>query len=115
MVQKVSGIEKIYGNGEGGRECHNFRSKIFNLTVPKTLLGKPFCVSENLGFRKFLWIIGDITIFHWNFQSHSAEKHRGGALFWFGKFGVLKNCMMSWGLSRFSDRKYSVSQYRKSL
>ena len=81
MVQKISGIEKIYEYGEGGRECHNFLSKIFNLTVPKTLVGKPFCVSGNLSFRIFLWIIGDITIFHWNFQSHSAAKHRGGALF----------------------------------
>ena len=81
MVQKIFGIEQIYGKDEGGRECHNFRSKIFNLTVPKTMVGKPFCVSENLGFRKFLSIIGDITIFHRNFQSHRAEKHRGGALF----------------------------------
>ena len=31
------------GGGEGGREYHDFPSKIFCLTVPKNFVGEPFC------------------------------------------------------------------------
>jgi len=34
-----------------------FRRKFF-VSVPKNIVGEPFCVSENLGFRKILCIIG---------------------------------------------------------
>ena len=49
------------------------------------------------------------------FSVSQCRKTSWGPLFWFGNFGVPKNCMMNWGLSRFFHRKYSVSQYRKSL
>ena len=56
-VSQNSSIEKIYGKeggrGEGRRECHNFPSKIFCLTVPKNFVGEPFRVSLILGIKKF--------------------------------------------------------------
>ena len=33
-----------------------FLSNIFCLTVPKYLAGEPFCVSENIRYRRKLWI-----------------------------------------------------------
>ena len=35
---------------------HDFLSNIFCLTVPKFLAGEPFCVSENIRYRRKLWI-----------------------------------------------------------
>ena len=54
----------------------------------------------------------DLTL---EFSVSQCRKTSWGALFWFGKFGVPKNCLMNWGLSRFFHRNYSISQYRKSL
>ena len=31
------------GRGGGGREYHDFLSKVFCLTVPKIFVGEPFC------------------------------------------------------------------------
>ena len=42
----------------GGKECHNFPSNICCLTVPKNIVGEPFCGSENSWYRKILWIRG---------------------------------------------------------
>ena len=36
----------------GGREYHDFPSKIFCLTVPKIFVGEPFIVSLILGIEK---------------------------------------------------------------
>ena len=62
-----------------GGEHQDFPSKIFCLTVPKNLVGEPFCVSQNFGQRKSLWIRGrgeggSIKIFRRLFLSHRAEK-----------------------------------------
>ena len=42
--------------------------------------GHPFNVSESLGYRKNLYIIGVSQVSVENFLSHSAEKFRGGTL-----------------------------------
>ena len=67
-----------------GGDCHDFLSKIFCRTVPKTFVTEPFCVSEFSGIEK-VWIrrvgwggvkrfsVGDPL-------SHSAEKVRRGNL-----------------------------------
>ena len=52
--------------------------------------GHPFNVSENLGYRKILCLIGGITIFRRIFLSHSVENHRKGALQCFTNFGPQK-------------------------
>ena len=47
-VSLISGIEKFYAS-EGYFTIFDFLSKFFCLTVPKNLVGEPFCaVSENL-------------------------------------------------------------------
>ena len=42
--------------------------------------GHPFNVSESLGYRKILYIIGLSQVTVENFLSHSAEKIRRGTL-----------------------------------
>ena len=48
-----------------GEGVSRFSVKIIRLTVPKNLVGEPFCVSENFGYRKKLEIRegAGITIF----------------------------------------------------
>ena len=74
--------------------------------------GHPFNVSENLGYRKILCIIGVSQFSVENFLSHSAEKFRGHP------FNVLENlryrkilCIIG-GITIFR-RKFFVSQCRK--
>ena len=57
MVQKISGIEKFYGNEGGVRECHNFRSKIFNLTIPENIVANPAVSPKNWFSPKSLCIL----------------------------------------------------------
>ena len=42
----------------GGRECHNFPSKICCPAVPKNFVGEPFCVLAKSWYGKNLWIRG---------------------------------------------------------
>ncbi len=60
-----------------------FPSKISCLTVPKSFVGQPFCVSNIFCCRESFWIggggggrekAGSITIFCQKFFSHSSEK-----------------------------------------
>ena len=71
VFQKISGMEKNMDKKRGVYD--DFPSKIFSLTVPKNFVGEPFGVSENLGYRKILWIRrgggGSVTIFHRKFVS----------------------------------------------
>ena len=39
-----------------GEVRHDFLSNSFCLTVPKDFAGEPFCVSENIRYRRKLWI-----------------------------------------------------------
>ena len=50
--------------GGGGREYHDFLSKIFCLTVPKIFVGEPFSVSLTSGIEKIFAYQGNITIFY---------------------------------------------------
>ena len=61
-------ISVLYAKGQ-----HDFLLKNFCLTVPKTLVEEPFCVSENFWYRKIVGIRegAGITIFCQNcFVSH---------------------------------------------
>ena len=46
------------GGGGGGGGSSRFSVEIFCLTVLNNIVGEPFCVSKNLGYRKLLCIIG---------------------------------------------------------
>ena len=48
--------------GAGGREYHNFLSKISCLTVPKNFVGEPFSVSLISGIEKLYASEGYVTI-----------------------------------------------------
>ena len=87
------------------------------LTVLKIFVGEPSFVSENFGYRKFLWIREEEVYHNFlsNFLSHSTEKFRRATLLCFKKFLVSKNVMdkRRWGVSHFLIKTF-VSQYRKS-
>ena len=70
-------ISVLYAKG-----YHDFPLKNFCLTVPKNIVEEPFCVSENLWYRKMLGIRegAGITIFRQNCLSHSTETFRRGTL-----------------------------------
>ena len=75
--------------------------------------GHPFKVSENLGYRKILCIIGGITIFRRKFLSHTAENFRKGILLFLRKFlfqkvlwmknfvGITSMFQKIWGIEKF--------------
>ena len=66
--------------GGGGREYHDFLSKILCLTVPKNIVGEPFSVSLFSGIQKFYASEGYVTIFRRIFLTHSTETFRRGTL-----------------------------------
>ena len=57
----------IKGGEAGGREYHDFLSKIFCLTVPKNFVGESFSVSLISGIEKFYAYEGNVTIFYRKF------------------------------------------------
>ena len=64
------GVSKKFKHNRG---YHNFPSKIFCLSAEK-FPGHPFNVSENLGYRKSLCIIGGITILRRKFFVSQCRK-----------------------------------------
>ena len=51
-------VSKIVKYKRGG-VYHGIPSIKFCLTVPKSFVGQPFCVSENFRWRKGIWIRGE--------------------------------------------------------
>ena len=74
--------------------------------------GHPLYVSENLGYRKILCIIGGITIFRRKFFVSQCRKISWASFQFFRKFGVSKNFMHNRGITIFR-RNFFVSQCRK--
>ena len=74
MFQNIWGIEEFYAY------LSRFSVENFLSHSVEKFRGHPFNVSENLGYRKILCIIGGITSFRQKFLSHSAEKLRKGTL-----------------------------------
>ena len=78
-VSFISGIDKVWIRGGGGRQYQDFPSKIFCLTVPKDFVREPFRVSLISGMEKIFCFGGlchDIRFSVASFLSHSAEKIR---------------------------------------
>ena len=64
------------------RGYHDFPSKIFSLTVPKSFVGEPFCASENFRYGKKLWISrgvegGGVTIRNCKVFWHDRDSNPG--------------------------------------
>ena len=79
FVALISGVEKVWIRGGG---CQDFPSKSVCLTVPKTLAGEPFRVSQNLFTGKFYELegVGVSRFSVEKFLSQSAEKFSRGTL-----------------------------------
>ena len=77
--------------------------------------GHPFNVSENLGYRKILCIIGGITIFRRKFFVSQCQKISWTSLQCFRKFGVSKNFMHNRGYHNFLSKvflSHSAEKFR---
>ena len=79
MVNKKF-VEKFFWGG-----YQDFQPKMFCLTVPKNLVGEPFCAvfQKNYGKQKVCGeiFLGRVSRFSTEIVlSHSAEKHRRGTL-----------------------------------
>ena len=111
-VALISGIEKVWIKGGGYQE---FPSKIICLTVPKTLAGEPFRVSQHLPTRKVYELegVGVSGFYVENFLSQCTEKFRRGTLWCFTIFGYRKSLDKSGESIKISRRKFFVSQCQK--
>ena len=86
-------VSKSFMDKSGGREYHDFPSKLFCLTVPRIFVGEPFSDSLVSGNENFHAYEGIFTIFYKNLLSHSTEKLRRVTLLCFTKFLVSKKIM----------------------
>ena len=68
-------ISRSFTDEKGGREYHDFSSKICYLTVPKSFVGEPLCVSENFCYRNFQWISGRLSLFSAKSSLAQVRKH----------------------------------------
>ena len=71
--------------------------------------GHPFNVSENLGYRKILCIIGGITFFRRKFLVSQCRKFSWASLQCFRKFGVSKNFMHNRGYHVFPSKIFGLT------
>ena len=81
--------------GGGGREYHNFLSKIFRLTVPKNAVGEPSSLSLLSGIEKCYASEGYITIFRRKFfvSQYRNISQRNPSMLCLRKFLVAKKFM----------------------
>ena len=71
--------------------------------------GHPSNVSENLGYRKILCIIGGITSFRRKFFVSQCRKMSWACLQCFRKFGVSKNFMHNRGYHKFPSKIFRLT------
>ena len=71
--------------------------------------GHPFNVSENLGYRKILGIIGGITFFRRKFSVSQCRKILWASLQCFRKIGVSKNFMHNRGYHDFPLKNFRLT------
>ena len=106
-------VSKSFMDKRGGRECHDFLSKFFCLTVPKTFVGEPFSVSLISGIEIFYAYEGTFTIFYRKSVVSQCRKSSLGNPSVFHYFPISKNFFPMTGMSRFS-LKILFSHYRKT-
>ena len=116
------GLITIFSRNFLSHSAENFCKRILlflrKFLVSKSFMdekfrGHPFNVSENLGYRTILSIIGGITIFRRKFFVSQCRKISWEFLQCLRKFGVSKNFMHNRGITSFR-RKFFVSQCRKT-
>ena len=92
----------------GGGSIKIFRRKLLSHSAEKCR-GHPFNVSENLGYRKILCIIGGITSFRRKFFVSQCRKMSWASLQYFRKFGVSKNFMHNRGYHKFPSKIFRLT------
>ena len=75
----------------------------------KKFRGHPLNVSENLGYRKNLCILGGITFFRRKFFVSQCLKYSWASLRCFRKFGVSKNFMHTRGYHFFPSKIFCLT------
>ena len=98
-------IDKRRGRGyhdfEPGGGVARFSLDYLMSHSTETFVREPFSASLISGIKKTYAQEGYISIFREKVWSHSAEKHRGGTLLCFRKFGVSKKITHNRGVLRF--------------
>ena len=105
MFQKIWGIEKFYAFYGVSRFSVE---KFFSHTAEK-FRGHPFNVSENLGHRKILCIIGGITIFRRIFFVSQRQKISWASLQCLRQIGLSKNFMHKRGYHVFQSKIFCLT------
>ena len=85
------------------------RKFLFQSFMDEKFRGHPFNVSENLGYRKILCIIGGITIFRRKFFVSQCRKISWASLQCFRKLGVSKNFMHNRGYHNFPSKIFCLT------
>ena len=99
-----------------GGEYKDFPVENFWSHSAEKICGHPFNVSENLGYRKILCIIGGITSFRRKFLVSQCRKILWASLQCLRKFGVSKNFMHNRGYHKFPSKiflSHSAEKLRK--
>ena len=86
-----------------------FSVEIFMSHSAENFRGHPFNVSENLGYRKNLCILGGITIFRRKFFVSQCRKISWASLQCFRKFGVSKKIMHNRGWHNFPSKSFGLT------
>ena len=86
-----------------------FSVEIFMSHSAENFRGHPFNVSENLGYRKILCILGGITIFRRKFFVSQCRKISWASLQCFRKFGVSKKFMHNRGCHNFPSKIFCLT------
>ena len=97
----------VLKNFKHNRGYHVFPSKIFGHSAEE-FRGHPFNVSEILGYRKVLCIIGGITFFCRKCLVSQCQKISWACLQCFRKFGVLKNFKHNKGYHVFPSKIFGI-------
>ena len=86
-----------------------FSVEIFMSHNAEKIRGHPFNVSENLGYRKFLGILGGITFFRRKFLVSQCRKNSWASLQCFRKFGVPKIFRHTRGYNVFPSKIFGLT------
>ena len=73
-------VSKVFMDKRRGW-CITIFCQSFCLTVPRTVVGEPFCVSENFGYRKCFWIREEVCVLRFFVKVCVSQSRK----IWYGK------------------------------
>ena len=105
-------VSKSFLDEKGGGVSRFSVENFWSHSAEKTS-GHPFNVSENLGYRKILCIIGGIAIFRRTFLVSQCRKNSWASLQCFRKFGLSKKFMHNRGYHNFPSKIFGLTVPKK--